>query len=84
MQSASSALSKWREGLTHYQSTARTYEVRAKEAKGKVASAEKANDAAAGRYNQAAADPAFRLSGRSSPAPPSRTPRRRSTRRTAG
>ncbi|MBT2504803.1 hypothetical protein J7I98_02615 [Streptomyces sp. ISL-98] len=63
MQTASSELSKWREGLTHYQSAARTYEVRAKEAKGKVASAEKANDAAAGRYNQAAADPAFRLSG---------------------
>ncbi len=63
MQTASTELSKWREALTHYQSTARTYETRAKEAKGKVASAEKANEAATGRYNQAAADPAFRLSG---------------------
>ncbi|MFE9398771.1 putative T7SS-secreted protein [Streptomyces flavidovirens] len=63
MQTASSELSKWREALTHYQSTARTYETQAKEAKGKVTSAEKANDAATGRYNRAAADPAFRLTG---------------------
>ncbi|MGX1885366.1 putative T7SS-secreted protein [Streptomyces sp. NPDC055287] len=63
MRTASSELTKWREALTHYQSTARTYEVQAKQAKGKVASAEKANDAAAGRYNQAANDPAFRLTG---------------------
>ncbi|GAA2950861.1 putative T7SS-secreted protein [Streptomyces enissocaesilis] len=63
MRTASTELSKWREALTHYQSTARTYETHAREAKGKVASAEKANEAAIGRYNQAAADPAFRLGG---------------------
>ncbi|MPY63479.1 putative T7SS-secreted protein [Streptomyces spongiae] len=63
MRTASSELSKWREALTDYQGTARTYETRAKEAKGQVASAEKAKGTATDRYNQAASDPAFRLSG---------------------
>ncbi|MFI1732728.1 putative T7SS-secreted protein [Streptomyces acidicola] len=63
MRTASSELSKWREALTDYQSTARTYETQAKEAKGQVASAEKTKSTATDRYNQAASDPAFRLSG---------------------
>jgi uncharacterized protein YukE len=63
MSTASSELTKWREALAHYQNTARTYEAEAKEAKGRVASAEKAKDASTNRYNQAASDPAFRLSG---------------------
>lgn len=63
MRTASSELSKWRAALTDYQSTARTYETQAKEAKGQVASAEKAKGTATDRYNQAASDPAFRLSG---------------------
>jgi hypothetical protein len=63
MSTASSELSKWRAALADYQSTARTYEAQAKEAKGQVASAEKTRDAATSRYNQAASDPAFRLSG---------------------
>ncbi|MER6016019.1 putative T7SS-secreted protein [Streptomyces bluensis] len=63
MRTASSELSKWRAALTDYQSTARTYETQAKEAKGQVASAEKAKGTATDRYNQAASDPAFRLGG---------------------
>ncbi|MFC7308681.1 putative T7SS-secreted protein [Streptomyces monticola] len=63
MQTASTELSKWRESLTHYQSTARTYEAQAKQAKGQVAAAEKSRDAASNRYNQAANDPAYRMSG---------------------
>ncbi|MGR8007655.1 putative T7SS-secreted protein [Streptomyces hypolithicus] len=63
LDTASSELSKWREALTHHQSAARTYEAQAKKAKGEVASAEKASEAATGRYNRAAADPAFKLSG---------------------
>ncbi|WP_030231262.1 putative T7SS-secreted protein [Streptomyces sp. NRRL S-455] len=62
MSTASSELSKWRAALADYQSTARTYEAQAKQAKGHVASADKAKDAATNRYNQAASDPAFRLS----------------------
>lgn len=63
MSTASSELSKWRAALADYQSTARTYEAEAKQAKGQVASAEKTRDTATDRYNQAASDPAFRLSG---------------------
>ncbi|WP_230396361.1 DUF4407 domain-containing protein, partial [Streptomyces blattellae] len=63
MSTASSELSKWRAALADYQSTARTYEAQAKQAKGQVASAEKTKDAATNRYNQAASDPSFRLSG---------------------
>lgn len=63
MSTASSELTKWRAALADYQSTARTYEAKAKTAKGQVASAEKAKDASTSRYNQAASDPAFRLSG---------------------
>jgi uncharacterized protein YukE len=63
MSTASSELAKWRAALADYQNTARTYEAEAKEAKGRVATAEGAKDAAASRYNQAASDPAFRLSG---------------------
>lgn len=63
MRTASSELSKWRAALSDYQHTARTFEVEAKQAKGQVGSAEKAKDTATDRYNQAASDPAFRLSG---------------------
>ncbi|MEV7002717.1 putative T7SS-secreted protein [Streptomyces sp. NPDC093982] len=63
MSTASSELTKWRAALADYQNTARTYESQAKEAKGQVGSAEKAKDTATSRYNQAASDPAFRLSG---------------------
>nr|WP_235192901.1 hypothetical protein [Streptomyces viridochromogenes] len=63
MRTASSELSKWREALTHYQTTARTYEAQAMAAKGQISTAEKAKDAATSRYNQAASDPAFSLSG---------------------
>ncbi len=63
MSTASSELTKWRAALADYQHTARTYEAQAKEAKGQVASAEKSKDTATSRYNQAASDPAFRLSG---------------------
>lgn len=63
MSTASSELAKWRAALADYQNTARTYEAEAKEAKGRVATAESAKEAATSRYNQAASDPAFRLSG---------------------
>ncbi|WP_338673485.1 putative T7SS-secreted protein [Streptomyces sp. SCSIO 30461] len=63
MSTASSELTKWRGALSDYQSTARTYEVQAKRAKGQVTTAEKSRDAATNRYNQAASDPAYRLSG---------------------
>ncbi|MGW2721526.1 putative T7SS-secreted protein [Streptomyces sp. NPDC001492] len=63
MRTASSELSKWRDALTDYQSTARVFEAEAKQAKGQVGSSEKTKDAATSRYNQAASDPAFRLSG---------------------
>ncbi|MGP2439256.1 putative T7SS-secreted protein [Streptomyces sp. JW3] len=63
MGTASSELSAWREALADYQDTARTFEAQAKEAKGRLASAEETRESAANRYNQAAADPAFRLGG---------------------
>ncbi|AJP03568.1 hypothetical protein TU94_20870 [Streptomyces cyaneogriseus subsp. noncyanogenus] len=63
LRSAEAQLKTWHAKLADYQEKARQYEAQAKSAKEKEKAGQSAHDKAADAYNQAAADPAFRLSG---------------------
>ncbi|SDP65420.1 hypothetical protein SAMN04487981_13136 [Streptomyces sp. cf386] len=65
IRSASTQLKSWHGMLTHYQSKARQYESDATEAKQREKTLRRDYDSATNAYNQAAEDPAFRLSGMS-------------------
>ncbi|MFF4601152.1 putative T7SS-secreted protein [Streptomyces sp. NPDC001339] len=63
LKQASTQLGGWRSKLADYQHKARQYEADAKAAKTHIQQQEAAQDRATHAYNQAAADPAFRLAG---------------------
>ncbi|MEU0741712.1 putative T7SS-secreted protein [Streptomyces sp. NPDC006134] len=63
LRSAQGQLSLWQSKLAEYKQKAKQYEAEARIAKEKAKEREKAQDQATAAYNQAANDPAFRLSG---------------------
>lgn len=63
LKQAASQLGSWRSQLFDYQQKARQYEADAKATKERIHQQEAAKERATRAYNQAAADPAFRLAG---------------------